>query len=70
VVINAARRFAKVSNVQRLAYINTVLSAVIQNLNDNKGKFLCSAGDIPTTTKYIGSNTSSNNILTFFFEAL
>jgi len=46
--INPARQFAKANNARRWADITSVLSAISQNIIDNKGVWVCS--DYPQIT--------------------
>jgi len=57
-IINPATRFAETRNNQRKLNINVILNAIGQNITDNTGAFVCSAGAIPTTTPtIIGTST-------------
>jgi type II secretory pathway pseudopilin PulG len=68
VAINPARQFAKANNARRTHDLKQVISAIQQNMIDNKGPFLCVAGDIidapgeaimrsPTTTFEVSDPT-------------
>lgn len=43
VAINPARQFAQSRNAQRTSNVNAILSAIGQNMVDNKGVFTCAA---------------------------
>jgi len=58
VALNPARQFAQARNAQRWNNVDTILSAVISNLTDNKGTFTCAAGTIPATAKVMADATS------------
>jgi prepilin-type N-terminal cleavage/methylation domain-containing protein len=60
IAINPGRQFAKTRNTQRWSDVNAILSAVIQNMSDNKGKFNCAAGDIPATPTEMASTGGYN----------
>jgi len=49
VAINPGQQFAKVNNTRRTHDLQQIISAIQQNMIDNKGPFVCAAGDIPTT---------------------
>lgn len=49
VAINPTRQFAQSRNSQRSANVGAILSAVGQNMADNKGLFTCPAGILPQT---------------------
>ncbi len=55
IAINPGRQFAKTRNTQRWSDVNAILSAVIQNMSDNRGQFNCTAGALPTTTRVMSS---------------
>lgn len=46
-------------NTLRFAHVNALLNAVRQNIRDHRTGFSCVAGAIPTSTKFIGSASSS-----------
>lgn len=56
VAINPAKRFKDARNSQRQANVESILSAIQQNMVDNKGIFTCSAGTIPTTVTTMRSS--------------
>jgi len=57
VAVNPARQLAQARNATRSANASTILNAVTQNIAEN-GSFVCSGGDIPTTTP---TNLSSDD---------
>jgi type IV pilus assembly protein PilA len=62
VAINPSRQFAQARNSQRMSNVNALLNAIGQNISDNKGKFVCAAGTLPTTATVIKSGTSGYDI--------
>ena len=50
VAINPAKRFQDARNSQRQANVEAILSAVQQNMVDNKGIFTCTALPVASTT--------------------
>lgn len=60
--VNPARQFAQVRNTQRWSNLNSILSAIYQNMIDNSGIFTCSAGALATSTTVMGSGTGQYNI--------
>ena len=65
IAINPAKQFAQARNTQRESNVNTILSAIGQNLVDNKGVPLSSStcsgiGNVPDgTTRTIGTGGGS-----------
>lgn len=49
VAINPARQFAQARNTQRWSHLSAILTAVQQNVVDNRGTFNCAAGVIPNS---------------------
>lgn len=49
IALNPARQFANARNSQRWSHLNSLLSAIQQNIADNKGIFTCAAGALPNT---------------------
>ncbi len=41
VAINPGRQFAKARNTQRTTDVNAILSAIVQNMTDNQGRWNC-----------------------------
>jgi prepilin-type N-terminal cleavage/methylation domain-containing protein len=63
IALNPGRQFAKARDTQRVSHLNDILKAILQNVVDNKGKFNCAAGDLPTTTpKNMSSNAGDYDI--------
>lgn len=60
VAINPAKRFQDARMTQRQANVESILSAIQQNMVDNKGIFDCT--DIPTTATVMKSETSGYDI--------
>jgi prepilin-type N-terminal cleavage/methylation domain-containing protein len=58
VAINPARQFAQARNSQRTSNINSILSALGQNLADNKGVTTCPGVGSGTASSTIGSPTA------------
>lgn len=58
VALDPAGQFARARNTQRELHINAILTAIRQNVADNRlGKFVCqSAGDVPTSTTRMAVN--------------
>jgi len=52
VAINPFRQFAQARNSQRWAHTSSILTAVYQNIVDNKGTFVCATG-LPTSATYM-----------------
>ena len=50
VAINPGEQFAKANNVRRTHDLKQILSAIQQNMIDNKGFFVCAAGNLPPCT--------------------
>lgn len=50
--INPGRQFAKMRNTQRSSDLNTILNAIVQNMTDNKGTFVCNGSSYSITTTY------------------
>jgi prepilin-type N-terminal cleavage/methylation domain-containing protein len=55
VAINPSRQFAQARNSQRVSNVNALINAIGQNISDNKGLFVCSAGTVPTTATILKS---------------
>jgi type IV pilus assembly protein PilA len=62
VAINPAKRFQDARNTQRKANVESVLSAIQQNMVDNKGIFTCASGALPTGTAKIMENAGGYNM--------
>ena len=62
VAVNPARQFSQARDVQRLSNLQAILSAITQNMVDNRGTFNCAAGSIPTITTTMGSAGGGYNI--------
>jgi len=60
IAINPGRQFAKTRNTQRWTDVNAILSAVIQNMSDNRGSFNCAAGPLPSTPTVMASTGGYN----------
>jgi prepilin-type N-terminal cleavage/methylation domain-containing protein len=60
IALNPGRFFAKARDTQRLAHLNDILKAILQNVFDNKGTFNCAAGPLPTTTPRTMSSADYN----------
>lgn len=54
VAINPGRQFAKARNTQRTTDVNAILSAIVQNMTDNQGRWYC-----PESTYYSTSLPSA-----------
>ncbi|RME57876.1 type II secretion system protein [Candidatus Parcubacteria bacterium] len=62
-VINPAKQFARARNTRRKADINSILTAVKENMVNNNGTFVCSSGPLPTSTPTnIGTSTGSYDL--------
>jgi len=61
VALNPARQFSQARDAQRWNNIDTIMSAVIANLTDNRGTFTCAAGVIPTTAAKMTSTAGATN---------
>ena len=56
VALNPARQFAQTRDTTRVAHVNTILSAIGQNMASNRGVWTCpSAGPIPAETTNMAS---------------
>lgn len=55
VAVNPARNFAQARNAQRESNVNTISSAIVQNMVDNNGVWTCAAGALPTTATTMAS---------------
>lgn len=69
VAINPGRQFAKARNTQRVTDVNAILSAIVQNMTDNQGRWNCTgstyyATSLPSVTATIitASETNPNQI--------
>ncbi len=56
VAINPARQFAQARNSQRVSNTNAILNAIGQNMVENRGKFVCPAGEIPSVATTMASS--------------
>lgn len=55
VALNPGRQFALANNTTRASNLETILSAVGQNMAENKGVFSCAAGALPAVSTEMGS---------------
>jgi type IV pilus assembly protein PilA len=62
VAVNPGRQFAQARNTQRISNVNALLNAIGQNISDNKGKFTCAAGALPSVATAIKSGTDGFDI--------
>jgi len=62
VALNPARQFSQARDAQRWNNIDTIMSAVIANLTDNRGTFTCAAGAIPATATKMASGAGNYDI--------
>jgi prepilin-type N-terminal cleavage/methylation domain-containing protein len=61
VAINPGQQFAKVNNTRRTHDLQQIISAIQQNMIDNKGPFSCAGGNLPTnSTTCMGDPTQSS----------
>jgi prepilin-type N-terminal cleavage/methylation domain-containing protein len=65
VAINPGRQFAKARNTQRVTDTNAILSAIVQNMTDNQGRWNCAGSTnysttLPTSTVAIVSTNEAN----------
>lgn len=65
VAINPGRQFAKARDTQRTTDVNAILSAIVQNMTDNQGRWNCLtsqfyATSLPATTATIVTATETN----------
>lgn len=65
--VNPGVRFAKLRNDERRVHVNLLLSAVSENMFDNKGVFLCEAGSFPSSSTMISSDVSGYDLLPCVF---
>lgn len=56
IALNPGRQFARTRNTQRVAHLNDILKAIVQNMTENGGRFACGT-PIPTSAP---TNMSSN----------
>jgi len=61
-IIDPARQLAKSRNNEREAHLNLFITAVGQNMFDNRGAFSCSSGEIPSSTARMASSADNYNI--------
>jgi type II secretory pathway pseudopilin PulG len=54
--------FKQARDNQRRAHLNAILGAIRQNIVDNRNNFVCTTGDIPTTSKRMSSKVGGYNI--------
>lgn len=50
VAINPGRQFAKARNTQRVTDVNAILSAIVQNMTDNQGRWNCQGSTYYSTS--------------------
>ncbi len=63
VALNPARQFSQARNAQRWNNIDTIMSATIANLTDNRGTFTCTgAGAIPATATKMANGVGNYDI--------
>lgn len=62
IVINPAQHFARARNAERFSEISIILTAIQQNIADNRGTFNCSSGPLPTSTTKMASSSPNYNI--------
>ena len=58
VAINPIRQFAMANNSRRSADVGAILSAVSQNMVDNRGIWTCAAGSLPASATNMADATS------------
>lgn len=61
IVIKPGNLVKQARDSQRRSHLNAILTAIRQNIVDNRGSFVCSAGDIPTSTKKMSSKPGDYN---------
>ena len=59
VLVNPASLYAKARNTERVTHVNSILSAIGENMADNRGSFSCAAGTLPTSTKRMANGSST-----------
>ncbi len=63
VSINPVSQFSKARNSQRELHLEALMNAIRQNIADSAvGKFTCSAGGVPTTTKKMAIGAGNYDI--------
>jgi prepilin-type N-terminal cleavage/methylation domain-containing protein len=70
VAINPGRQFAKARNTQRTTDVNAILSAIVQNMTDNQGRWNCpssqnyatSLPSVVATIRATGTEAGTNEI--------
>src|SRR3989338_8135392 len=62
VAVNPGRQFAQARDSQRWSNTEAILSAINQNMVDNRGAFTCAAGSIPTTATNMSSAVGDYDI--------
>lgn len=52
IALNPGRRFAQTRDTQRVAHLNDILKAIMSNISENQGKFVCGgvATSLPSDT--------------------
>lgn len=60
--LNPAQQLAKARNTQRSSDVSVILTAISQNLFDNKGTFTCAGGAIPTSSTKMANAAGSYHI--------
>lgn len=70
--LNPGRQYAKSRDAIRAAHLQSIMSAIYQNIASNNGKFVCSSGDIPSvaTTVASGSYNLAPCLIPTFTQAL
>ncbi len=58
-LVNPSSLYAKARNTERVTHVNIILSAIGENMADNRGSFNCAAGALPTSTKRMATGSST-----------
>ncbi len=56
IAINPGRQFAQARNSQRVSNANAILNAIGHNIVENRGRFTCAAGELPTTATVMANS--------------
>lgn len=60
--LNPVGQIGQARNTERLANLNTIIIAIGENIADNKGKFSCASGALPTSSKKMAVGSGNYDI--------
>lgn len=62
IAINPGKQFSKARNAQRQANLRATITAIYENIINNRGAFVCTAGPVPTTVTTIKKGTGGYDL--------